>query len=256
MCDHPSPVPVIEKAGRILMLTLWVSMLAGATSGFGKDKQSDLGPFPDPTGKVQTFTAQGSIDTESPFFKSLGTNGRSCSTCHQPSDGWTVTPPHIQDRFNATGGTDPIFRLNDGATCDKQDVSTVAARRDAYSLLLRKGLIRIALPIPANAEFSVTGISDPYGCSTAAELSVYRRPLPSTNLPFLSTVMWDGRETAPGKSIHDDLISQARDATLGHAQAAQSPTDEQLAQIVSVELALFTAQVFDAAAGRLDARGA
>ena len=51
------------------------------------------------------------------------------------------------------------------------------------------------------------------------ELSLFRRPLPSTNLSALATVMWDGRETFSGKSIHFDLTDQANGATLGHAAA-------------------------------------
>ncbi len=216
----------------------------------------NLEGYPDPTGTVRTFNDQGAIDQRTPFFQPLGTNGRACASCHQAGDGWTVTPPHIQDRFEATGGTDPIFRPIDGATCPNQDVSTLEARRSAYSLLLSKGLIRISLQIPANAEFAVTGISDPYGCSTTEELSVYRRPLPATNLRFLSTVMWDGRETAAGRPIPADLISQARDAALGHEQATQSPSEAQLQQIVSQELGFYTAQGVDHSAGELGAQGA
>jgi len=40
---------------------------------------------------------------------------------------------------------------------------------------------------------------------------MYRRPLPSANLGFLSTIMWDGREP--------DFFKQSANATLGHAQA-------------------------------------
>ena len=60
----------------------------------------DMVPFPNPTGFAATFSTTGSIDFGSPFFQSLGTNGRSCGTCHQPSDGWlcecqraVVVPP-------------------------------------------------------------------------------------------------------------------------------------------------------------------
>ena len=42
-----------------------------------------------------------------------------------------------------------------------------------------------------------------------------------------------------------DLRTQARDATLTHAQAATSPTDAQLAEIVAFQTGIFTAQVFD-----------
>src|SRR5262249_47962990 len=71
-----------------------------------------------------------------------------------------------------------------------------------------------------------------------------------------SSVMWDGRETLPGQSIHFDLSDQANSATLGHAQAAQSLTDEQRAHIVDFETSLFTAQVLDHSASRLKAEGA
>src|SRR5215831_733885 len=69
--------------------------------------------YPNPGGASQTYsTTGGGIDLTGPFFQSLGTNGRSCGSCHAPEDGWTVIPAHIQQRFNATGGTDPIFRSN------------------------------------------------------------------------------------------------------------------------------------------------
>jgi cytochrome c peroxidase len=46
-------------------------------------------------------------------------------------------------------------------------------------------------------------------------LSLYRRPLPATNLRFLTAVMWDGRESVPGQALSQDLMTQAKDATLG-----------------------------------------
>ena len=90
----------------------------------------------------------------------------------------------------------------------------------------------------------MTGLTSP----TAGIVSVYRRPLPSTNLGFLSTIMWDGREP--------DLTSQARDATLGHAQANAAPTDAQLAQIVAFESGVYTAQEIDRTVGVLHGDGA
>jgi len=37
---------------------------------------------------------------------------------------------------------------------------------------------------------------------------MYRRPLPTSNLRFLSAVMWDGRASVPGHAVRDDLIAQ------------------------------------------------
>jgi hypothetical protein len=123
-------------------------------------------------------------------------------------------------------------------------------------MLLRRAVIRVGLPIPAGAEFELARVDDPYGHATAAELSLFRRPLPSTNLAFLSTVMWDGRETFPGQSIAFDLGDQANAATRGHAQAMVDLTPAQRASIVAFETGLFTAQVSDVDAGDLRAAGA
>jgi hypothetical protein len=203
----------------------------------------------DPSGTLDTFSHQ-KIDRTGPFFASLGSNDRSCASCHDSADGWSVTPAHLQQRFNNTQGTDPIFRTVDGANCPSDDVSTLTAATSSYSQLLDHGLIRMTLPVPANAEFSIVAITDPYQCpeTTATSPALYRRPLPSTNLKFLNGIMWDGREP--------DLKTQALDATLVHTQPSGAPTDAQLQQIVNLESLLFTAQSVDSLAGDLTAQGA
>jgi cytochrome c peroxidase len=217
--------------------------------------------FADPQGHFANFNLGGPTDTsKNAFFQDLGTNGRRCVTCHQASDAWSVTPPHIRDRFNATHGTDPIFRTNDGSGCPTQDVSTENARRSAYSLLLTKGLIRIEQTVPENAEFTVLYNENPYGCDSTTAISAYRRPLPATNIPYLSTVMWDGRETfkdANGnfQPINFDLTQQAIDATTIHAQG-RAPTTEQIQEIIDFETHIFTAQTHDNDAGDLHDDGA
>ena len=96
----------------------------------------------DPSGTLDTFSHQ-KIDRTGPFFAKLGSNDRSCASCHDAADGWSVTPAHLQQRFNDTQGTDPIFRTVDGANCPSDDVSTLAAATSAYSQLLNHGLIRM-----------------------------------------------------------------------------------------------------------------
>ena len=218
---------------------------------------SNMQPFADPQGgQFRTFTTTGGINTTGPFFQELGSNGRRCVTCHQPDDAWTITPRHIRRRFEATEGNDPLFRTNDGSNCAGADISTLDARREAFSLLLEKGLIRVGIPVSDDAEFAIVSVDDPHGCAPGTEVSMYRRPLPSTNVSFLSTVMWDGRETIRGQSTEEALLNQARDATLGHAQAHRSPSEQQLGEIVAFETSLFTAQTRDSNAGPLLARGA
>jgi cytochrome c peroxidase len=226
--------------------------------------------FPNEAGFAATYSLAGVIDQTGPFFQSLGSNGRSCASCHEAATGWTITPRGVQTRFARSAGTDPIFRTVDGSNSPLADVSTPHARRQAYSMLLNKGLIRVGIGIPAGAEFELAAVDDPYGYASAAELSLFRRPLPTTNLGLLSTVMWDGRETlrdpasphcVAGTSncfapIKIDLDDQSNVATMGHAQATQALNRIQRSAIVSFETGLFTAQVWDSRAGSLTAQGA
>jgi len=217
------------------------------------------------SGIARTINAAGGsvVDPGNPFFQSLGTNGRSCATCHDVRTNMTVTPGLLRLRFATTGGLDPIFRPVDGSNSPLADVSTVAARRAAYSMLLSKGLIRVGIGIPGGAEFELVAVEDPFGYASAAELSLFRRPLPATNLKFLSTVMWDGRETFKDAGqvtgfapLDFDLADQSNAATLGHAQAATPLTSAQRQAIVDFESQLFTAQVIDLRAGDLAELGA
>jgi cytochrome c peroxidase len=240
--------------------------LATATSA-APQSLPNLFPLPNGSGLLETYNINNApISLRGAFFQSLGTNGRSCSSCHLPTEGWSVSAAEIQLRFLLTQGLDPIFRTNDGSNCNQNiNTSTLEGRRQAYSLLLSRGLIRIALAVPAGAEFSVANVSNPYGCNDTSTLSMYRRPLPATNLEFLSTVMWDGRESTPPTTqkitypntgqLLVDLAQQAIDATTIHAQGAV-PTPAQVQDIVNFETSLRTAQAYDYRAGALNGNGA
>ncbi|MBV8804166.1 MAG: c-type cytochrome, partial [Sinobacteraceae bacterium] len=237
--------------------------------------------FPDLLGLVSNYQPGGSTTTASnAFFQSLGTNGRTCFTCHQTPQAMGMSAVHAQAVFALTGGRDPLFAPVDGANCPNQvpAASTSGALlggrtgsatrtdlRAAYSQLLSKGLFRIFLPVPAQAEFTIQVVSDPNGCNTDPAynqevdpttgaviqiISIYRRPLMTSSLKFKTThlnlpgpgfplpeannIMWDGREPT--------LESQANDATLIHAQATTPPTSDQIAQMVTFENGIFSAQ--------------
>ncbi|MGO9171662.1 MAG: hypothetical protein ACLP7P_06820 [Rhodomicrobium sp.] len=203
----------------------------------------------DPTGLLGSYQpGKPTVTLNNAFFQSLGTNGRTCFSCHQPSSGMGISTATLQNLYKISGDIDPVFAAVDGANCPNTPHN--------HSLLLNKGLFRIFLPVPANAEFTVTVVSDPTGCNTNPTyskgvdpttglpdqiVSVYRRPLVATNLKFvtdlgtppvdpitglqlptdLSTglvesgnIMWDGREQT--------LQTQAFHATAGHAQANQA----------------------------------
>jgi cytochrome c peroxidase len=221
----------------------------------------------DAAGLMGTYKVDGPIDPKNEFFTSLGTNGRSCGTCHIAAQAMSFTPVHARRLYDETRGADPLFASFDGANC-----SNVAPEdRAGHSLLLKNGLIRIPLSVPMNAQFSISVVHDPYGCALQIDpktqlltASVYRRVLPTANLSFLSAVMFDGRETIVpltssatlDANLRTDLMHQAMDATLGHAQAAATPTDAQLNAIVDFELAIYSGQIWDNRAGLLSDDGA
>jgi hypothetical protein len=148
------------------------------------------------------------------------------------------------------------------------DLTTPAGRAQAFTLLTTRGLIRVALPVPANAEFTVDSVVNQYGCSDKSTLSMYRRPLPTANMRFLSQIMWDGRESSALNGTQDitqqtnpadslaDLAHQSVSATRIHAQGTSDPTSAQQQAIVNFEMQLSEAQAIDSVAGSLQADGA
>jgi hypothetical protein len=248
---------------RILLWGIAIGILTSGTA-IADIYLKNLFPFFNFTGISATNSTAGSIDLSSNFFKSLGTNGRTCATCHAPSSGFGLSALDAQFRYYFSRGKDPLFAQVDGSTCPTGPVNN--------SLAVNYGLIRIGIQLPPNQfsanppQFTITAVQDPYGCALTTNqqgqttVSIYRRPLPTTNLGFSSAVMFDGREsffnplnnaqTFP-TYLNTDLTQQAIDATLIHAQAAQAPTDAQLADIVSLEMELNSAQMIDFYAGNL-----
>jgi cytochrome c peroxidase len=145
---------------------------------------------PDPQGEIGSYQPDGPTDTASnAFFLPLGTNGRSCFTCHQPASGMSISVKGIDERFHQSGLRDPLFAPVDGATCPKNvpasdtQGSPVGGHKgkgrmslsSAYATLLQRGLIRLSIPVNApprapnsapTTEFTIDVVSDPYGCNT------------------------------------------------------------------------------------------
>jgi cytochrome c peroxidase len=226
----------------------------------------NLKHFQDKTGAVATFNTGGDIHENNAFFQSLGTNGRTCGTCHQADQAMSISAKGARELFERTHGEDPLFAAFDGANCP----TNTSRSREAHSLLLERGLIRIGINMPVNPQFTIAVVHDPYGCAITSDpktglpvVSVYRRPLPTTNLRYLSTLMFDGRETLMPlnnattfkNNMNFDLTDQAMTAVLTHAQGV-APTAAQLSEIVQFELGLSTAQIHDDDAGSLQTHGA
>ncbi len=252
-----------RKSKRILHWVLAIGLLTSGTA-LADVYLHNLFPFLDFFGFSATNSTTGSVDLSGAFFQSLGTNGRSCGTCHAPSDGFGLSAVDAQFRYYVSHGKDPLFAQVDGSTCPTGPVNN--------SLVVNYGLIRIGIQLPPNQfsanppQYTIAAVQDPYGCAMTTNpegqttVSIYRRPLPTTNLGFLSAVMFDGRESLVNplnsqqtfqQNLNADLTQQAIDATLTHAQGAQAPTQAQLTDIVSLESALNSAQMIDFYAGNL-----
>ncbi|MBA2541940.1 MAG: hypothetical protein H0V17_20005 [Deltaproteobacteria bacterium] len=288
---------------------------SSSTTGFRAGPGCNHRQFPNAFGSSQTVTADDScIDLNGPFFTAFAPgNGRTCQTCHKITDGWTMATSTVNFLFDETNpkGTNPIFRLNDGANspaaCQVSGCDTEAEMRTAYSQVLKNGNIRVGNSLPAvgispqgqpsNRDFDLidtnTGnpveasptYNDKYGwynhpSNTSHELSLFRRPLPTANVKYLSGIMWDVRESVaahagynpngndpqPAVDQNDPpttllnqmwqngnmdwkrlatnirgLWNQSSAATVGHAQGPNL-TPQQRLGIVKLELEKFTAQ--------------
>ncbi|MGC1728566.1 MAG: hypothetical protein WA747_04205 [Steroidobacteraceae bacterium] len=209
--------------------------------------------------------------TTNGFFANLGTNGRTCGTCHVEANAWTFTPLHAQLlRHN-----DPLFAPVDGSDCPPVSGNQEPNSANS-SMVLKYAVIRIQLAIPATANFALASATNPKRCAIppgspaiSGDLFLFRRPLPSTNLVLLSAVMWDGREslekitTTAGEAstapLLFDLDDQANSATTGHAQGAPIVGTQAQQDIVNFEMGLSTAQVIlvpDIGIALLDLEGA
>src|SRR3954469_3086636 len=79
------------------------------------NKTGDIFLSPNAAGQLGTVSTTGMIDRGNAFFQSLGTNGRSCATCHLQANAFGLSAEAAQAAFSASGGRDPLFAPVDGA---------------------------------------------------------------------------------------------------------------------------------------------
>jgi hypothetical protein len=264
--------------------TAW-TINAWWTPGNGSVLRSTV-PYENASGWLTILNTSGDVVTKNnAFFDAIGTNGRACVTCHQPADGMSISVDSIKLRWGFTGGSDPLFAAVDGKNCP----NLPDEYPQSHSLLLDRGLIRVALPWPPKAadgtaitpEFTIEIVRDPTGCNSSPvyglnsptpTISVYRRPRPAANLKY---VIADGfgvgrfiakngqpteRDPETGKLVQMNMMadarepslrSQARSAASGHLQAKGGLTDAQLDQIIAFETQVYAAQSYDSQGGDL-----
>src|ERR671924_495516 len=72
------------------LLILLAASVVVATTAAGSSELRAILAAPNADGVAITLIAGESATSEHPFFRSLGSGGRACATCHVPSQGWTL----------------------------------------------------------------------------------------------------------------------------------------------------------------------
>src|SRR5215510_5371521 len=231
-----------------------IGMFGSALGAKTNDAIPNNKPIENPEGFAATYSTQGFVDLTGEYFQAQGTNGRSCASCHTPEDVWSITPGTLQRLFDETDGTHPVFNALD-ANNPALDLSTVEARREAFSMMLTRGVFRRGGGLAVNREWDIIAVDDPHRFADVTRLVEWRRVMPTINFHVGSaTVNWDG-----GNSVGDDLraglVNQATRNVTGAQQGQPAPA-EVIGNIVDFESSLFTAQLIAPGVGRLDAAGA
>lgn len=265
-----SPLFGVRTRATIVGIALLSLALVIAYAGFGRvgalagspDSIPNNQPQKNPGGKAATFSTQGSVNLTGEYFQAQGTNGRSCASCHIAEEAWSINPGTLQDLFDATNGSHPVFNLLD-ANNPGMPETTTEQRLAKYSMLLSRGVFRrggapLATTRPDGTlvrEWDLVAAEDPHGYANLTRLVHWRRAMPTINFPLGSaTVNWDGGNSI-GADQHAGLINQATRNVTGGQQGSPAPP-EVIADIVGFEESLFTAQVIVPGVGRLDSDGA
>jgi hypothetical protein len=244
--------------------------------------------YPNSSGISTTLNVGGPTRTAGhPFFTSHAANGRACVSCHQPADGMSLSVDTIRKRWQDTAGKDPIFASIDGSDCP----SLPRAEASSHTLMLKRGLIRVARPWPPRSpdgkvvepEFTLEVVRDPTRCNldptyglTSAQpmVSVYRRPRPATNIKFLTAVgfAFEPKNGMPlptdaetGRLISGNILAdsrlptiraQIRDALRTHLGVTAPAEPSTVHSIESFLQQLYSAQSAHTIGGRLNEGGA
>jgi hypothetical protein len=119
-----------------------------------------------PSRRAKALLVQGAINFFRPF---PGGNGRSCATCHDPRDGFTLSPARVEARWQRLqearrddpDASDPLFRpldADDGV--------------DDFTLLRTRALVKVRVPLPSRVRLT----DDPGATHVTLSISTWSRP--------------------------------------------------------------------------------
>jgi cytochrome c peroxidase len=156
------------------------------------------------------------------FFRPLpGGNGRSCATCHNPRDGFSLSPATVEARWQRLqrirrvdpNASDPLFR-----SIDADD------GLDDFTLLRMRALIKVRVALPSRVRLT----EDP----TATHVTLSRAVTPLNML----------KHTAPYQQDRsaETLEAQALAAVNQHMEPTVAPTSEFLESVAEFERHIFS----------------
>jgi cytochrome c peroxidase len=168
--------------------------------------------------RTRAQLVQGAINFFRPF---PGGNGRACVTCHDPRDGFSLSPSRVEARWQRLqrarradpDATDPLFRpidTDDGA--------------DDFTLLRTRALIKVRVPLPSRVRLT----NDP----SATHVTLPRAVTPLNML----------RHTAPYQQDRSapTLEAQALAAVNQHMEPTTQPSQAFLESVAEFQRHLFS----------------
>jgi cytochrome c peroxidase len=169
------------------------------------------------------------------FFRPFpGGNGRSCATCHNPRDGFTLAPATVEARWQRLqrakrhdpGVTDPLFRPID-ADDGKED----------FTLLRTRALVKVRVALPTRVRLT----DDP----VATQVTLSRAVTPLNMLKHTAPYQQD-RSAAT-------LEAQALAAVQQHMEPAAPPTKEFLESVAEFQRHIFSSATVRKLSAAIDA---
>jgi cytochrome c peroxidase len=156
------------------------------------------------------------------FFRPFpGGNGRSCATCHNPRDGFSLSPATVEARWQRLQeirkrkpeATDPLFRA-----IDADD------GKDDFTLLRTRALFKVRVPLPSRVRLT----DDP----TATQVTFSRAVTPLNMLEHTAPYQQD-RSAAT-------LEAQALGAINQHMEPTTLPTQDFLESVAEFQRHIFS----------------
>ena len=158
------------------------------------------------------------------FFRPFpGGNGRSCATCHNPQDGFSLSPDTVEKRWRRLQrarrrnpeATDPLFR-----SIDADD------GQNDFTLLRTRALVKVRVPLPSRVRLT--------GDPSASHVTLSRAVTPLNMLKHTAPYQQD-RSAAT-------LEAQALGAVNQHMEPTAPPTNDFLESVAEFQRHIFSSR--------------